>query len=366
MSTDQLWRNIMHYGQFDRVPVIHWEAWPETVERWRAEGMPVFADHQAERRWFGAEPSFWGVACGWHGDGPGVASGLFPPFAEEVFEDRLDHQIVRCDDGVIRRRLKGRTGVPHDMDYTLKDAAGWDEYKARLQPDAARLPPDLDRSIEMANASKHALGTTVCSLMGWIRNWMGVENMAYIIYDDPAVYADMVNTLADLSCWLIDAIAPKAPLDLIFAWEDMCGKSGPLVSPKTFERHVAAGYSKVRAKAEEHDIGLYAIDTDGDITHLCGHWLAAGVNVQFPLEIGTWNADPMVHRRRYGRELRIIGGIDKRVLARGRDAIDAEIDRRMPLIADGGFLPMPDHFIPPDVPLDDYRYYLDRIRAIRV
>ena len=366
MSTRELWRNIMHYGPFDRLPVIHWAAWPETVQRWRDEGMPVFADHEAERRWFGAEASFWGIGCGWHGDGPGMEQGLFPAFEEKVLEDHLDHQVVRGGDGVVRKRWKDHTGVPHCINYTLKDASGWEEYKARLQSDPRRLTADLDRSIAMGHASGNALGITVCSLMGWIRNWMGVQNMAYLIYDDPAVYADMVNTLADLSCWIIDAIAPKVQLDLIFGWEDMCGKSGPLVSPATFDKHVAPGYRKVRAKAEEYGIGLYGIDTDGDITHLCGHWLEAGVNVQFPIEIGTWNADPMAYRRKYGRELRILGGIDKRELAKGRAAIDAEIERRMPIIKDGGFLPMPDHLVPPDVPLDDYRYYLERIREIRV
>ena len=45
-------------------------------------------------------------------------------------------------------------------------------------------------------------------------------------------------------------------------------------------------------------------------------------------------------------------------------SIDAEIDRRVPLMADGGYVPLPDHLITPDTPLDDYRYYLDRIRAL--
>ena len=34
-------------------------------------------------------------------------------------------------------------------------------------------------------------------------------------------------------------------------------------------------------------------------------------------------------------------------------------------MAEGGFVPLPDHFITPGVPLDDYRYYLDKIRELR-
>ena len=45
--------------------------------------------------------------------------------------------------------------------------------------------------------------------MGWIRNWMGVENMSYLMYDARDVYADMVKTIADLVCWGMDQILPK-------------------------------------------------------------------------------------------------------------------------------------------------------------
>ncbi len=205
-------------------------------------------------------------------------------------------------------------------------------------------------------------------MMGWIRNWMGVVNMSYLMYDSPEVYADMVETLSDLVCWGIDTVVPrmKSKPDLGFGWEDICGKAGPLVSPMVFEKCVARGYRKIRRKLEDYGITLLGIDTDGDIAHLIGPWFDAGVNVQFPVEIGTWGADPMAYRRRFGRELRIVGGFNKLVLEHGRAAIDAEIDRRLPLMREGGFVMMPDHLITPGVPLDDYKYYLDRVRTLRL
>ena len=35
---------------------------------------------------------------------------------------------------------------------------------------------------------------------------MGLENMAFLMYDSRATYADMVDTLAELACWSIDQI----------------------------------------------------------------------------------------------------------------------------------------------------------------
>jgi hypothetical protein len=61
----------------------------------------------------------------------------------------------------------------------------------------------------------------------------------------------------------------------------------------------------------------------------------------------------------------IIGGFNKLELEKGPDAIDAEIERRQPLMHDGGFILMPDHTITPGTLLQDYKYYLDRVRSLR-
>ena len=113
-------------------------------------------------------------------------------------------------------------------------------------------------------------------------------------------------------------------------------------------------------------IGAGFYDCDGDISKLVGHWLDAGVNVLFPIEIGTWKADPMEYRKKYGKELRLVGGLNKLELEKGPAAIDAEIDRRIPLMKDGGYVVMPDHLITPGTSLENYKYYLQKIRTLRL
>jgi uroporphyrinogen decarboxylase len=74
--------------------------------------------------------------------------------------------------------------------------------------------------------------------------------------------------------------------------------------------------------------------------------------------------DVLKVRREYGRDLRIWYGIDKRALARGSEAIDAELRRVRPLVEEGGYVPGPDHSLPPDVPYSGYLYYMEKLRAI--
>lgn len=359
MTTRELWQQIMHYGEFDRLPVIHWTGWPETIERWEREGMPAGVN---PHEYFGAVPNWAGV---------GAELGLLPAFPEQVLEDTPEYRIFRASDGVVQQDWKHRSCIPHYIDFTLKTARDWDAYKQRLQPDPARLPADLDDRIRAAAASGLPIAVGTASMMGWIRNWMGVEGMCYLMYDDPDCYADMVDTLAELTCWSLDRILPRmralgVSADMGFGWEDICGKSGPLVSPQVFARCVASGYRRIRAKLEEYGIRLYGLDSDGQVEPLLASWLDAGVNVMFPLEPGTWGATPERVRARFGRELRIIGAYDKLALERGRAAIDAELERHLDLVRQGGLVLMPDHLITPGTPLADYKYYLDRIRHLRL
>lgn len=355
MTHRDLFQQIMHYGAFDRMPVVHWTGWRETLERWYGEGLPRNQDIHA---FLGTKPHWTGVAAN---------VGLFPLFEEQALSETSDSRTYRDTSGVVCQAWKHQSNIPHYIDFTLKTPQDWEEhYRWRLQPDPKRVPADLERQLERAEASGLPITFWTGSLMGWIRDWMGVENLAYFMYDHRDVFAEMVMTIADLVCWAADQVLPKIKVDMGFGWEDICGRSGPFVSPDLFRECVAPGYKKIRAKLEQYGVPLYGIDSDGDVTALVGPWLDAGVNVQFPIEVGVWKADGMAFRRKYGKELRIVGHFDKMTLEKSHEAVEAELQRLLPLMRDGGYLMMPDHLITPGVSLADYRWFLERWREIRL
>ena len=359
MTVRELWCNIMFYDRFDHMPVVHNGIWVETNERWIKEGFP--ADAVATPKEF----SFFNAVPPWKYIR--INLSLYPQFKEEIIKDTDEYRIVKDESGVVLQTWKNQSSLPHYMDFTLKSAMEWPEYKRRLQPDPARIPSDLDALIIDAEQSGLPIAFSTASLMGWIRNWMGVINMSYLMYDDQDVYADMVNTLAELTCWGIDQVVPRMHVvpDLGFGWEDICGKNGPLINPDIFIKCVAPGYLKIRNKLEHYGVKLLGVDSDGCVDALVKPWLDSGVNLLYPIEIGTWNADPMIFRRHYGRELRMVGGFNKLELEKDKQAIDTEIERRIPLLRDGGYVIVTDHSVTPASPLVNYQYYLERIRALR-
>ena len=63
--------------------------------------------------------------------------------------------------------------------------------------------------------------------------------------------------------------------------------------------------------------------------------------------------------------LNMIGGIDKRPLSQGRAAIETEVRSKVPYLKEtGGYIPAIDHIIPPDVPLDGFKAYVELIKQI--
>ena len=42
------------------------------------------------------------------------------------------------------------------------------------------------------------------SLFGWIRDWMSIENLPLVVYDEPAWFEEMVTTLADLQVAMLE------------------------------------------------------------------------------------------------------------------------------------------------------------------
>jgi hypothetical protein len=135
------------------------------------------------------------------------------------------------------------------------------------------------------------------------------------------------------------------------------------VIPDVFRELVGPHYKRITDLVRAHGIDIISLDCDGMIDALVPVWLENGVNTMFPIEVGTWNASIAPWRKKFGKDLLGVGGMDKKVFAFDRAAVDAEVERLKPLVDLGGFIPCPDHRIPPDAKWELVCYYCERMRA---
>jgi uroporphyrinogen-III decarboxylase len=145
--------------------------------------------------------------------------------------------------------------------------------------------------------------------------------------------------------------------------EDMAGKGGPLMGPNLFREFLLPHYKRFIAFLKSHGVRLVLVDTDGDFEALLPVFLEAGVDGFGPMEVAA-GMEPAGMRKKHGKTFSMIGGVDKREIAKGRRAIDAAVAAMAAVVRDGGYIPTIDHSIPPDVSLENFRYYLQEKKRV--
>ncbi len=367
MNHSERFDATMHYQPRDRTPLCDFGFWDETFVIWYDQGLPrdiywTSEDHN-HTEFFGVDYSI--DSCT---RATGITVGLLPEFEEKVLEDRGEYVLLQQKDGVQVLRRKFMSSIPLPQHHLLTDRASWNQYyKPRLDPDNPdRFPPDWAERVRRWQAGHdEVIALPGGSLYGWIRNWMGLENLSYVLYDDPAWFEEMVTTVADCIIGTLSrALEAGVHFNACGMWEDMCYRSGPLISPQHFKQFLVPHYRRIVDLLHKHDIDVVWVDCDGKIDELVPLWLEAGINCMFPLEVGTWGADPIQYRQEYGKDLLMMGGFDKHILQSTKQEIEKEVYRLAPLVEEGGYIGFCDHRVPPDVPLENYLFFLEKIRDV--
>ena len=68
-------------------------------------------------------------------------------------------------------------------------------------------------------------------------------------------------------------------------------------------------------------------------------------------------------RKKYP-DLMMCGGIPKSQIGLGKARIDQLLEAAAPVIQSGRYIPFADHFIPPEVHFEDFKYYREKLNAM--
>lgn len=361
---------ILRYQNYDKMPVVSFGYWNETVTKWAEEGH-ITADEANGYNTYGdnsdgdkAIMKKLGFDFNWNSCA-GVATSLFPAFEIEILEEKSDgHRIIRDENGLIVLNKPGIVSISSEIGTSLTDRDAWEKlYLPKLQYKKDRVNIEYMKTFVDAENREVPVGLHCGSLMGTIRNLLGVEHLSYLYADDEDLYKEIIDTFGNLSYEVVKtALETGAKFDYAHYWEDICFKNGPLVSPKVFNELVGPHYKRTTDLLKTYGVDIVSLDCDGMIDSLIPTWLENGVNTMFPIEVGTWNASIKPWREKYGRQIRGVGGMNKTIFARDYKAVDAEIERLKDLVDLGGYIPCPDHRIAPDAIFKNVQYYCEQLR----
>ena len=383
VSARERYLAVMHRQPGVRTMLWEFGYWVETVEKWYAEGLPrspyapppgmpggngFFAGglpfpHQPGlvryldldvRTQLGLDLSSVRVPLVWR---------ACPLFAEMVLEEDETSRVMINADGVKVRVRKDNESVPQYLGWPVHDRASWEQLKAeRFTPDVRkRFPERWDLLAPGYRRRDYPLGVVMDGFFAAPRELLGVEHQLMMYYDDPQLMLDINEHL--LQTWLatLEELLAQVDLDFVYIWEDMSFKTGPLLSPRMFERFLSPYYRRLTSYLRGHGIDIICVDTDGDCSKLIPLYLKAGVAGMYPFECQA-GMDIVEVRRRFP-ELLIQGGLDKAKVAEGKAAIDAELEAKLPfMLSQGGYIPYCDHMVPPDVSWENFRYYRQRVK----
>lgn len=351
---------IFSFQPVDRIPLYYFGTWTETKRRWIAEGYtgPYANTHDQAPELPGMDPEWEGnlwsvqdlVRLGPIGDG-----------TPEVLEETDEYRIVRDAIGKVNKVFKNSTGIPHTLVYPLEPTReSWNRFRKFLDPSLpGRYPADMLQKAQALNAQDKVTCFMGGALYNWVRDFMGVEELSYLMYDDPELLEEIVAELTNHFMALMKPVLEVTKFDFVYFFEDCCGANGPLFSPAIYKQIYDRHYRRLISFYKENGVPLALMDSDGVVDPLVPCWLESGFDILFPVEVGKWGAGPAQMRQKFGDRLRMFGGVDKFMLCREPDELRAYLQELKKETDKGGYIPIPDHRIPPEVSLQQMMTYID-------
>ena len=314
---------LMDYAPVDRAPYFEEGLRPEVIEAWKDQG------HVVEARLSQLPPGDTRVE---------LQPDLFP------------------------------RPLPNDSDWPM-DAKGYDRYFSRLKirgqkrfkdewPDKESQCCDGE-SVRMLRVSRGFF-----QAMG-VFSWQRFYQVMKLTIQDPGLVHDVLQRYGLFLTAIARRLLEKTQVEAAVFSEPIGGNTGPLISPKMYRDLVLPGYVPLMRELKEQGVRWFIFRTYANARALIPVVMQFGFNCLWACEVNLQAMDYLDIRREFGRDLRLIGGIDLDALRQGGRAIQQELRAKLPpLLADGGYIPLADGRVRQEVPFKNYLQYREMLAEL--
>jgi len=320
MNSRERFLETMQFGNPDRVPYFEEGIREEVFRAWRVQGL----DSAAE------------------------LAGRFPNDEREEVE--ID-------------------GYPHPRFIRWPSStSNLDGLRRRLRPGESRLPDGWRKKVSFLRARQGVLMLEIhpgfflsMGVYDWKRFYQVMESLT----DQPDYVLKVMQIEAEMVAELAERFLAEVQVDAVIFSEPIGGNNGSLISPRMYKRFVLSSYVPILDVIKRHGVEVIILRTYANARVLIPAMLKYGLNCLWACETNAEAMDYRSIRREFGRDLRLIGGIDLDVLREGKEAIRREVEVKVPpLLAQGGYVPLADGRVRADVPLENYLYYRQLLEKV--
>jgi len=292
---------------------------------------------------------------------------IYPNFKPELIDETERTLTYRDIDGCTRIYSKIQQVLPAGIKWPIKGWGDWKELKEerfRLDNIKNRLPDNWIELVKEYKSRDYPLivGGYPNGIFGCLTHLIGYENLFIFYHDEPALIKDILNRITDIWMALWEEVMSYTEIDACHLWEDISFGKGSMISPAVFKEFLTPYYKKITGFLKSKGVDIILVDTDGDCNELIPLFIEAGITGLYPMEVSA-GMDIVKVRKTYPA-LQILGGIPKSLISLGRDAIDKFLEPVEMLMKYGGFIPFGDHYIPPEVPWKEFKYYREKLNRI--
>ncbi len=362
MTASERFLKVLSFEQVDKIPVFDFGYWPETIIRWRKEGLPLHLKSYEEIENYlegdrGFElnmVNYWGPS-----KMEGVIWGPYPPLSREVVEEDEETILYGGEIGLVREH-KTSGSISHTIKHPIENI---DDFNKLIAPrmnglSEGRIPKGFDEKIKLLRSEGNPTGVWIDGFLEYPRELIGIENLCYAYFDEPEFIQRINSQHLEFIKQFIELVLKHTPLEYACVVEDMAYKTGSFISKKVFDKFMKPYYIELVDFLRSKGIKKLLLDSDGNTLGIIPWYIELGFDGHYPLEVIA-GSTPQEIRKRFPN-FAMIGGVNKFEIEKGPQAIVAELESLKPVLEKGGYIPTIDHKVPPTISLYNYQYYIEK------
>jgi len=365
------------FGNPSKIPLAIGDIRPVTIKSWVSQGLP---ENKSVPEYLSFEmcslksvniTSYPQEGREWNPDPNTVNLGPIPPFEDRIIREDERYRVWVDSLGVTQMGFQddwkeGWSGFATRvfMEFPVKTLNDFSKMKKRYNPnDSRRYTRSWSKISRTFRKRDYPVSANIRGPFWWTRDMVGLNMISVGIHKEPELIKEIMDSCAEFHIGALHKALDSVDVDYVIMSEDIGYKKGPMIGPEMLRKFMGSAYREIVKFFRDHGVKVICVDSDGNIEPLIPVWLELGVNCVTPCEVAA-GMDVVKLGEKYPR-LIMIGGIDKRELAQDKRAIEREVMYKVPpLVKRRGYFPGVDHAVPPDISLENFRYFVSLLKNL--